>query len=266
MKSSTQSIHKIILDTSIQFEVIKNQKDVISLINSYRGDFKIYASYYSYYEFLTGFIRQLVDYHSLVKLLDSPSLAMSKISDKFGRGTKYIAILTAIIYRIQENEALLNTSPKFNTDNHLRLVELAIYEAIQLFNSGVILTGSFGDSDIVRYKIDFKESYADFVSLCAKNKIIPMMDYWSKHLSELKLLTDSIGFKNSKKYAAFYKRIEKIMGNIASSDNYRINHGIGDIIIAVDYNNDSLLLTMDSFFDLICPILSKKHRVVKKLT
>ncbi|MDD4938133.1 MAG: hypothetical protein PHX34_03955 [Candidatus Shapirobacteria bacterium] len=247
----------VVLDTSFQIERIKFPEDFERNLDNLLNDNKIYCSSYSLYEFKTSFIFSLIDFYFKVEL-HGPSKAFAIWSDKWGYDPKYGLLFSSVMCR--ENKIL---SPG-ETKNYLDQVESSIIVCLEIFDNKITgICGSFSSDFITSFQINGREDFASFRDAYLSREIIPMLDFWSKKPNELLKLVESKEFE--KKYPKLHGRLKKINEDVSNSEKKRINHGVGDPIIAIDCPENSELITTDKSFDIICPVLGKEHQKYEKV-
>jgi hypothetical protein len=240
------------LDTSFQLERIKFQefeKNLDKLI----GQYKIFSSFYSLYEFKTGLIISLIDYYFKVELCGDISKALAKWSDRWGYDLKYQLLLHVVLYRINDS---INTK---DMKKYLRQVETAILYFLAVFSTRLTgLIGSFGGDEIIKFKITGRDDFQAFWDKYHSRDILPMLNFWRQNQIPLNNLIGCSDLKN--KHTKIYARLQKIKQDPQNSERYkRINKGVGDAIIAIDCPKNHMLITTDSSFDCLCPPLGKKY-------
>lgn len=250
MKKKHKALNKLLLDTSVQIERIKFPELDIEL-DKLAASNDIYSLNYCLYEYKTGFIKSLIDYYVLVKLYNDPAKANMKWSDKYSRDLKYFAILQGVLQRLN------NSFTSMDVETYLRQLEVSILYISETFKMKLKdIVGSFPKNEIVRFSIFSAEDYNEFIKLVNDAKIIPMIDFWKSHRSELEAIVASIDLQ--KYYTKLHVKLNKILIDISMSDKHRINHGIGDAVIAVDLPSLWTIGTLDGSFDYLCPPLHKQ--------
>lgn len=246
-----------LLDTSFQIERLKYENEYDACINELRKTYDIYSSYFVLYEFKVSLVRSVITFYDLVSLYSDPSKAIAKLSDTFGREPKNQVIIQSVLQRIYDS---IDTK---DTDSYLRKIEVIIVYIQQVFFHGLKgLKGDFSRDEIVRYKIETNDDYKGFVELYDKRKSIPLDVFWSKHVEELQLLLQSELLE--KEYEKLYKYLKKISGDSKEANNYRINHSVGDAVIAIDCPRRYAVVSLDTSFSYLCPALGKEYVRVSK--
>ncbi len=254
-KKVTEERH--ILDTSIQIDkykpASKSQKYLI-------GKRRLYSSNFVLYEFKSGFIKTLIDYYLLVELTGDVPTAMGMWSNNFSkRDQSNIHILNAVTGTMFGS---INTSsPK----DALRQTEASIYWLLNNFDTELVnMVGEFGSDAVVKFNIFSQQDYKPFLKLINDRKDIIVLDkFWNKHSSELStLITGKKEFKTLALKSILVK-LEKIEADITKANQFRVNKGVGDAVIAVDSLGSMILTSLDHSFETMMPLLGKPHFLVK---
>lgn len=251
----TNTKPKILLETSIQ---IKRQidDDIKKIIDEFYRNNRLYSSNFIKYEFKAGFIRNFINFYFLVKVWKDPSIALIKLSQSFKpRELKNGLILQGLLQRLN------NKIDTKNTKKYLAQIESIISSIVENFETNLIsLVGDFSSNEIVRYELFDSSSYQGFITLLNNEKgIIPLDKFWNKHQNELELLIkDSTIYK--KKHQFIYDGLCEIKNDTSNAKMPSVCKKIGDAVIAVDSPSSFTILTLDSSFDKLCPIINKKHR------
>lgn len=242
---------KYLLDTSIQISRCNPSEQ--KFVDQNLKNAKIYTSYFVRYEFLTGFIKSLIDYYFLVNITESPAIAMGIWSNEFGRATKFKTLLDAELASMAESVVF---HPK---EAYLRQIEAVIFTFYSIFETDVIYVGDFGSDDIVKTNINSSNDYQSFLDKIKLRPFIPLNEFWSKHLTDLGLITTSLDNSRRKPIIRLNKMLKKIQEDCLEANSNNINRSIGDVVIAVDCPKNLILLTTDSRFELLCPAIDKMH-------
>lgn len=246
-----------ILDTSIQIDKYKPaSKSQQYLINKQ----DLYSSNFVLYEFKSGFIKTLIDYYLLIELTGDVPTAMGMWSNKFSkRDQSNIHILNAVTGTLFDS---INTS---STEEALRQTEASIYWLLNNFDTELVsIVGEFGSDPVVRFKIFSQKDYGPFLKLISGRKDIIALDgFWNKHSSELSTLIAGKEEFKTPALKSILTNLEKIEADITKANQFRINKGVGDAVIAVDSLGSMILASLDHSFETMMPLLGKPHFILR---
>lgn len=250
---------KVLLDTSIQIEKIKPGNSVQAYQTKTSSTEDWYTSHFVSYEFRTGFIRSLIDFHSLLEI-KSPEDAVAKWSDTFStRELKYFVILSSVLLQLAKK--ISTTDSK--TEDYQRKVEGAIRYMLAVFDTGLVdHVGDFASNDIVQFSFNQEDSFYKFVELHNSQKIIELEAFWNKNKVLLDVLIADGKF--TKKYDYFLKKLKAVQVDPSSLKNASINKGIGDAVIVADAPHTFTLLSIDHLFKILCEAGDRKYIILKK--
>ncbi len=246
---------KLLLETSVQIsKFIPDEYG--NILRNLPQNSKLYTSNFVLYEFKTGLIKNLIEFYYKVKLLDSPSLALIGWSKKYGkRELKNITILQALMARITTS---ISTQ---NTKEYLRLIEAIIFDLITNFDTEILsIVGDFGGDIIVKFNILSSNDYEEFLRVYNSRKIIPLDNFWRKHMQDLKkIIANKKVFDVSKIINTLYTKLIEIDKDVTNANKYPINKAIGDVVITTDCPKNLTITTTDKAFNELCPLLDKNQ-------
>ncbi|KND51710.1 MAG: hypothetical protein ABA06_00420 [Parcubacteria bacterium C7867-001] len=242
---------KVLIDTSIQIGKLK-YKEIREKIREIAETEDPGTSFFVLFEFKVGVILSFIEYWNFVNISENVSKAMSRWSEKYSvRDVKYFVMLQAILAEKFEN---ISTDKK----KHLRQVEFIIMFTIENFFADIrdIPVGDFRYDEIVRYEIKSRVDYPGFVKLCyEKNEMVDQRKFWTKYRAELdKLVADA---DLEKCHSSLHEALTRIQSDIKYAHMVKTNKSIGDAVITVDSRHDTRILTTDSSFEKLAPILGK---------
>lgn len=255
---------KLVLDTSIQLEKIKNPE---YSKNFKTEDYDLYTLHFVEYEFRTGFIRSLIDFYFRVERSADPATAKAKLSNSFKiREVKNFAILESIIDRLSTRIAL-NRAKK---EDYLRMIEAAIFSSLQSFDLPLKQKiGSFAGDSIVRFPIFDRDDYFAFSDHHNSRKVIPLEDFWNKNKESLSTLAHSVEpyqAKNNtckKDYTKLHALLSTVDGDVKESSKEPINKKMGDSVIVTDSPSTFALGSTDCVFTVLGGLLDKSIELHK---
>jgi hypothetical protein len=246
---------KILLDTSIQIEKIKSES-VKAYLNKLSTTSDLFSNYYVLYEFKTGLILSAIKFYGRVQLYDNPKEAIFSWSNSFRpRDLKYKEIIEGVMFDLNDS------IPTKDKVAFLAQIETAIFHLITQFEvdlKGII--GDFGSEPLVKQEILFKDTYAEYVVLYEKEKNIKLQNFWLKHVTELKLLLANKKKLDTHSYLSkVYEKLEEISTDSKRADMPSVARTLGDVVISVDVTRNIKILSTDSSFDILCPLLNKTN-------
>ncbi len=260
-KSKKSKIKKLkyLVDTSIQITRFRQpylEKELTKLSQSNL----IYTSYYVFYEFKAGIIKNLIDYYLIVKNSTDIASAFSYWSDRFRpRELKNKLILDSIMANLYEKMELKNK------DIYLIQVESVIFHLLKNFLTNITgIIGDFSDNEILKFNIDKSEYYEDFQRAVKANSFIKLEPFLKSKITEIQTLANNDTFKNDKKLEKLYQCIKEISLDLSKANTHNVSKSIGDAIITLDCPLSHTLVTTDHSFEVLCTCLSKPYMRISK--
>lgn len=258
-KNNRLSNNSFLLDTSVQIESFKFP-ELNKYLNKKRVQgFGLVSSFFVLYEFKIGLIKSLIDFYTLLELTNDSATALAKWSDMRGRDPKYGLVLESMLHRNYDN------IPTKDIKKYLMMIEAVIYNTVNNFDTFLdSLVGSFSNDEIVNFPIKTKDDFRAFVDKYNSRKVIPLEDFWKKNSTTLDTLVADTNFSQHKDLKKMYNNICSIHADIKKVNNFFINNGIGDAIIATDCPAKKTILSLDHSFECLAPALGKKFETLDK--
>lgn len=253
-KNKTVS-NKLLLDTSVQIERQKPGSFTKETIKSLRGNSKLHSSFFVLYEFKTGLVKSIIDFYLSVKLYEDPAEAIAKWSEKFRvRELKNKLILDSIMTDIFNS---INTK---DTEEYLGQVEATLFKIISDFSVDIErMVGNFGSEEIVRFIINSRSDYEQFLKIINRRDYILLSSFWRNNGDKIDLLLSRRDAFKAAKLETLYVNLAEVKKDVMKADKSKISKSLGDVVISVDCPTTFRLVTLDHSFDIICPALSKEY-------
>jgi hypothetical protein len=127
------------------------------------------------------------------------------------------------------------------------------------------MVGDFQNDPVVVFPLFSSDDYDEFTRLHTSRKAIPLQGFLERNKPQFDLLLadEQIYLDNGYK-EKFLRRLRAIQTDTSKADMVSSGRAIGDFIVAIDCPKSYVLITYDKLFGILCPALSKEHRLLEK--
>ena len=255
IKKKHKKASKFLLETSVQIDKIINSH-VRKQIDAIKPQGNLRSSYFVFYEFKAGLIKNLINFYFLVEITGL-SQAIFQWQDSFKpREVKGALVALGVI---------LNLEQTISEDDALPRLEAVIMYIFNNFESDIQnkQVGDFVNDPIVKYKIESRADFQGFLDLYKQRKCIPLNSFFQKNSGSLDKILSAEKLDNLKNKTLPIK-LKDIKSNPKKANKYHVNKAVGDAVISIDTPNSYTLVTLDTDYNILCGSLGKEIRLLKK--
>jgi hypothetical protein len=249
------------LDTSCQIEKIKGRKKWLVNLKS-SGNNVFFSPHYSLYELKYGLINDWINFYYFIEV-NGIQDAFNEWSDRYGRGSKYVAILQGLVL----ND--LDRNPITNPKTYLRSVEGAIYTALSIFEWNLEgFFGEFSDNELVVYPLESSEDFEDFSEVVKRNKFVSFGKFIEDNMANFQALRDGLKATEStleERHKKIISVLEEVISDTKRANMHNNSKALADSVITIQVPEKWHLISKDEFHSVSSTILSKKFVSLKDL-
>lgn len=242
---------KSFLDTSIFYELFKNDLDQFEKIIENYTDNRRYAAFFTAIELNRGFLLCLTEHYQDVEKYSDVPAAVIKLSNRIGRIPKYANILEAYMLRFK---GVVSADPEL----YRASLEIVIMDMVDRANALVKrFIGHFDNHALAALYVYSSEDYDTFIAKCKLLKQVFLDDFWvDNEMQLLKIrerLIDKANPRLKKVELEFYNYIEDVL----SGEYPRKFVHTADFVISLECPKDYKMVAYDHSFDLLIPLQGK---------
>ena len=260
-------VSRYYLDTSIFVQIIELDARLKHLVQTrLTSSGKTMASYFSLIEINKRFLSLAINMYETIYDLRDVEAAKIKLSNEYGRTSKYYMIIDALVGR---NVIATGGSPGYKF--YIAQLEVVIVTLQdEIYSMVSEFKGTFAKHPIVLSRVYKASDFGKHIRVVKDNSVIDYSETWTKYDSELKSVNayfDSLPKLTRALQREIHELIMKVIADPDFQPNTRFTPSkhIGDLTIGLNAPLGVHILAHDKFYDEYSPAAGKANTFISSI-